>query len=371
MSFFGVCEYYEGFDAEGFFAGVTGPGVEKALGAPVVSEEQFLSLLSPAAGEYLEEMAVRAHRATLRDFGRTVQLYTPMYLSNYCVNRCVYCGFNPAHNIGRKKLGPAEVEKEAAFIAATGLRHILVLTGESREESPVEYIADCVRILRKSFSSVSIEVYALTGDEYETLINAGVDGLTIYHEVYDREVYDRVHVAGPKKDYRFRLDAPERALEKKMRSVNVGALFGLNRWEKEAFLLGLHAKYLQDKYPDAEISASVPRIRPQAGAFEPEFIVSDRDIVQIILALRIFMPRLGITVSTRENMKFREDLIPLGVTRMSAGSTTVVGGHTLAGSGPGAGAEQFEISDTRSVEEIKNMLRAKGYQPVMKDWMGI
>jgi len=318
----------------------------------------------------LEEMAQEASGETIKYFGRTIQLYTPIYLSNYCDNSCLYCGFNANSKMERRRLAPEEVEKEAAFISRTGLKHILVLTGESRQMSPVSYIKDCVGILKKYFSSISIEVYPLTEAEYSELIGIGVDGLTIYQEVYDKNVYSVVHPSGPKSDYLFRLNAPERGAAAGMRSVNIGALLGLADWRKETFLLGRHAKYLQDKFPDVDISASIPRIRPQGAAdFKASYKVSDKNLAQIILALRLFLPRVGITLSTRERPELRDNLIPLGVTRISAGSTTCVGGHTIGREG--RSLPQFEISDSRSVNEIKSMLDSKGYQPVLKDWMHI
>ncbi|MFQ5951955.1 MAG: 2-iminoacetate synthase ThiH, partial [Candidatus Omnitrophota bacterium] len=280
----------------------------------------------------------------------------------------VYCGFNKDNETERKKLSLEEVEKEAVFIASSGLRHILVLTGESREESPVSYIKDCVSLLKKYFSSISIEIYPLHEGEYRELVEEGVDGLTIYQETYNKEIYEKVHPAGPKKDYRFRLDAPERALRAGMRTANIGVLLGLDDWRKDVFYMGLHAKNLQDKFTDAEISISVPRVRPQTGDYRPPYNVTDKNIVQIILALRIFLPRVGITLSTRESSQLRENLIPLGVTKMSAGSTTAVGGHTIKYDKEGRPV-QFEISDKRDVDQIKKMLVTRGYQPVLKDWM--
>jgi len=331
---------------------------------------EFARLLSGDAESSLEEMAQRARELTLNNFGRAIQLYTPLYLSNYCDNSCLYCGFNVNNKINRKALTSEEVEKEARFISSTGLKHILVLTGESRSMSPVSYIKDCVRILRKYFSSISIEVYPLMEDEYARLIGEGVDGLTIYQETYDEDTYGRMHPHGPKSDYRFRLDAPERGARSGMRGINIGALLGLSDWRREAFFLGLHAKYLQDKFPDVEIGVSLPRIRPQVSGFKADHEVSDKNLVQIILALRLFLPRLGITLSTRESPQLRENLIPLGVTRMSAGSTTRVGGHTIGHEDDDC-AFQFEISDTRNVEEIKAMIDRSGYQAVFKDWMHI
>ena len=222
--------------------------VSRAIEASRVNEYQFISLLSKAAEVYLEAMAERAHELTVRYFGRTIGLYTPMYLSNYCQNRCVYCGFNTDVALKRKKLRLEEVEEEAACIAGTGLKHVLILTGDSRENSPVEYMIDCVKVLKKYFSSISVEVYALTECEYTGLVEAGVDGMTMYQETYDQVVYDAVHISGPKKDYQFRLDAPERAAKAGMRTINIGALLGLDDWRRDAFFTGMHAKYLQDRY---------------------------------------------------------------------------------------------------------------------------
>jgi 2-iminoacetate synthase len=270
----------------------------------------------------------------------------------------------------RKTLTLGEIEKEALFIASTGIEHLLILTGDSRKKSSPAYIKECLGVLKKHFSSISAEIYALTQEEYADLACSGVDGLTLYQETYDEVVYDRVHRSGPKKDFLFRLDAPERAAQSGMRSVNVGALLGLSDWRKEVFLMGLHARYLQDRYGDVEIGASLPRLRPHAGDFKEITEVSDKNVVQVLTALRLFLPRLGIALSTRESARLREDLLPLGITRMSAGSTTSVGGHTIASSEEG-NTPQFEISDPRDVEEMKAMLVAKGYQPVLKDWMQI
>jgi 2-iminoacetate synthase len=331
-----------------------------------LSERDYLVLLSPRAEGHLEEMAQRAHRLTVRHFGRVIQLYTPLYLSNHCVNSCLYCGFRVHNRLERKKLTPAQVENEARAIAATGLKHILILTGESRIETPVSYIMECVEVLRKYFTSVSIEVYPLEEEEYAGLISAGVDGLTIYQEVYDEEVYSELHPAGPKKNYRFRLEAPERAGRAGIRTVNVGALLGLHHWRTEAFFSGLHACYLQNLFPEAEVSISPPRMRPHLGGFAPRAEVSDRNLVQYLLAFRLFMPRAGITISTRERAEMRDNLIRLGATKMSAGSCTSVGGRLEPES-----TGQFEISDGRSVAEMARAIYSRGYQPVYKDWQAI
>ena len=370
MSYYQVYSKYKGLPLEKLFSDIRPSDVAQAINSDEQSENQLLALLSPSAEDYLEDMAQQAHRLTVMNFGKTIQLYTPMYLSNYCDNQCAYCGFNAANPLTRKKLSLEEVEKEAAFISSSGLEHILILTGDSRENSPIGYIKDCLKILKKYFTSISIEIYSLSEDEYQELAGEGVDGLTLYQETYNETVYDRLHISGPKKDYLFRLDAPERAAGARMRNVNIGVLLGLGNWRQDAFFLGLHAKYLQDKFPNLEIGASIPRLRPHAGNFKILNTINDKNMAQIIMALRIFLPRLGITLSTREGSRLRENLLPLGITRMSAGSSTRVGGHTIE-SPEEFNLEQFEISDTRSVREITDMLAIKGYQAVLKDWVRI
>lgn len=368
MSYYEELLKYKALPFEKLFPAVSSQEVEQAIHSESREPARLLALLSPAAEDLLEPMAQKAHALTLQHFGRTIQLYTPMYLSNFCENQCAYCGFNAKNVMPRRTLTLEEVEKEAAFIASTGIEHLLILTGDARTKSPPAYIKECLGVLKKYFSSISAEIYALTEEEYADLVRAGIDGLTLYQETYDETVYDRVHRAGPKKDFRFRLDAPERAARSGMRGVNIGALLGLSDWRKEVFWMGLHAQYLQDRYGEVEVGASLPRLRPHAGEFREILEVSDKNAAQILMALRIFLPRLGIALSTRENAALRENLLPLGITRMSAGSTTRVGGHTLDSS-EGENTPQFEISDPRDVEAMKAMLAAKGYQPVMKDWM--
>jgi len=367
MSFYKTIEQHRNFDFKQFFQNITDVKIKKIIQKNFLNEDDFLTLLSSRAEKFLEPMAQKVHQLTRQYFGKEIGLYTPMYLANYCVNQCRYCGFNATNQITRKKMTLEEIEKEARFIAETGLQHILILTGDSRVVSSVDYIFDCVKVLKKYFSSIAIEIYALTQEEYQQMANVGVDGMTMYHEVYNEEIYDYVHKSGPKKDYKFRLNAPERAGNTGIRFLNVGALLGLNDWRSEVFFTGLHAQYLQNKFPDAEIGFSVPRIRPHEGEFQPKVVVEDKNVVQILLAMRLFLPRLGINISSRESAEFRENVLPLGVTKMSAGSTTAVGGHTS----DAQDTEQFQISDERNVEEIKTMLLKKGYQPVLKNWMRI
>jgi 2-iminoacetate synthase len=278
----------------------------------------------------------------------------------------LYCSFNAANKLHRTKLTLDEVAAEAEIIAATGLKHILLLTGESRQHTPVSYIKDCVQVLRRRFTSVSIEIYPLSEEEYRELCEAGVDGLAIYQETYDRDVYKYLHPAGPKRDYSYRLDAPERGCRAGMRTVNIGALLGLSGWRREAFLTGLHADYLQRKYPHVEVSISPPRMRPHVGGFQPSEDVTDVNLAQYVTAFRLFMPRSGVTLSTREAPFFRDNMTRLGVTKMSGGTSTAVGGHSHGGE-----TGQFEIADGRSVAEMSRMLYGQGYQPVFKDWQGV
>jgi 2-iminoacetate synthase len=350
------------------FAAASEGDVRRALAGPCREPGDLLALLSPAAVPFLEEMAGRASRLTLQHFGRTIQLFTPLYLSNHCANHCVYCGFNATNDIPRSQLTLEQVEAEASAIAATGLRQLLILTGESRAKASPEYLESCLAVLRRHFPSISMEIYAMEQHEYERMIRAGIDGLTLFQETYDQTLYARLHPRGPKRDYRFRLDAPERACRAGMRVVNIGALLGLGDWRRDALLTGLHAAYLQRRYPEVDIAVSLPRMRPHAGAFQPASIVSDAELVQIMLALRLFLPRLGITISTRETARLRDNLLPLGVTRMSAGVSTAVGGHSRDDETEGGSVGQFEISDDRSVDEMCAMLRARGFQPVFADW---
>lgn len=364
MDFYKIIKEYKDFDFKGFDEKVTEAQVQVVLAKDTLTETDFLTLLSGSASRYLEQMADKAKRLTYQHFGKVILLYTPLYLANYCVNRCAYCGFNAENNIVRGRLELSEVEKEAEHISKSGLKHILILTGESKKYSPVAYIKECIEVLKKYFSSISIEIYPLNTNEYMSVIASGVDGLTVYQEVYDEEIYKAVHLGGPKKDYLYRLNAPERACNAGMRSVNVGALLGLNDWREEAFFTGMHASYLQNKYSETELGVSLPRLRPHTGSFQPKCDVSDRELVQIMLAFRLFLPRVGITISTRERKELRDNLVGLGVTKMSAGSSTEVGGRSDEKKTVG----QFSISDERSVEDIKNMIYSKGYQPIFKDW---
>jgi 2-iminoacetate synthase len=367
MSFYDEYLRYPTEDVEEVFQSTTSEEIIKILKKDRLTAMDFLALLSSKAEEHLELMAQKAYRLTVQNFGRVILLYTPMYLSDYCINQCTYCGFNVTNIFTRKQLTLEEVEKEAKNIAASGIQHILILTGEAATIAGICYMKQCVAILKRYFSSIGIEVYAMEEEEYAQLVEAGVESMTLYQETYNPIVYDQLHVKGPKKDYRYRLDAPERACLAGMRSVNIGALLGLDEWRRDGFFTGLHANYLQNKYPSVEVSISLPRIRPTMGNCEMGGAVNDKNMVQFMTALRLFMPRAGMPLSTRENAAFRNHAIKLGITKMSAGVHTAVGGHINSQENFG----QFAVSDTRNVKEMSDAILQLGYQPVYKDWQAI
>lgn len=350
--------------------------LEKAANDASLDAGDYLALLSPRGAGRLEAMARLAREATLRNFGRAIQLFTPLYLANYCTNQCLYCGFNTKNAIRRSMLTLEDIRREGEAIAATGLRHILLLTGDAPKKTGVPYIAAAARELRAFFPGIGIEVFSLTAEEYRHLREAGVDSMTMFQETYNPRLYAHLHPAGPKKDFHFRLEAPGRAAVAGMRTVNIGALLGLDDWRDDAFFTGMHARWLLEHFPGTEVAVSLPRMRPHVGVFKEVRPVTDRDLVQILTATRLFLPTCGITLSTRERPALRDHLIGLGVTKVSAGVSTAVGGHapdteedTPVGEGsPGKDTGQFKIADTRGVEEMAAAIRARGCQPVFKHW---
>lgn len=355
--------------SESAWTNFRGSDVERALARETQRPQDLVVLLSPAALPYLEPMAKKAQALTIRNFGRTMGLFTPLYLANYCTNQCVYCSFHAGNEIKRHKLSIEQVIKEGIAISSTGLQHLLLLTGESRTQSGPAYIEECVRTLRPMFASLGLEVYPLSAGEYRSLYEAGIDSVTLFQETYDEITYAEVHPTGPKRNYHWRLEAPERACEAGLSAVNIGALLGLSDWRRDAFFSALHADYLQRTYPEVEVALSVPRLRPYAGSFNSTAApVTDAALVQIILAYRLFLPRAGLTLSTRESPQMRENLLPLGITRMSAGALTSVGGYSETDN---VGSAQFEIADHRSVPEVVRMIRAKGYLPAFCDWVNM
>lgn len=344
--------------------------VQTALEHEKCSLEDFKALLSPAAEELIEEIAIKAKEMTRKHFGNSIYLFTPLYIANYCENHCVYCGFNCTNKIQRAKLDFGEIEREMQAIAATGLEEVLILTGESKKMSGVEYIGETCKIARKYFKMVGLEVYPMNTDEYTYLKECGADYVTVFQETYDSQKYETLHLAGHKRVYPYRLNSQERALIAGMRGVGFAALLGLADFRKDAFATGLHASLLQKKYPHAEISLSCPRLRPiinndKINAKD----VQETQLLQIMCAYRIFLPFVNMTISTRERKDFRDNVIGLAATKISAGVSTGIGSHTQEGADKGD--NQFEIADPRTVNEVYNDIKSKGLQPVMNDYIYI
>lgn len=346
----------------------TEQNVLAALAHDIRTPEDFAALLSPAAQPYLEEMAQAARLETRRHFGNSVNMFTPIYISNYCENHCIYCGFNCHNSIRRARLTEEEIEKEMAQIAKTGLEEILILVGESRAKSDVEYLGTACKIAQKYFRMVGLEVYPMNSSEYAYLHSCGADYVTVFQETYNSDKYETLHLAGHKRVFPYRLNAQERALKGGMRGVAFGALLGLDDFRKDAFATGMHAWLLQRKYPQAEISFSCPRLRPiiNNDQINPRD-VHEPQLLQVITAYRLFMPFAGITISTRESAGFRDHVIAIAATKISAGVSTGVGSHVEEVEDKGD--EQFEISDDRTVQEIYQAIQSQGMQPVMNDYV--
>ena len=365
MTFLDVLERTPVRELAAFAMSANDADVSRALTKGSRDLEDFAALIGPAASERLEELALASHALTLRRFGRTVHMYAPLYLSNECLTTCTYCGFAKGLPIARKTLTIEQTLREGEFLRAHGYRHVLLLTGEHQKLTGVDFLCDHVGALRALFPQISLEVQVWDEDEYRRLAAAGCDGVVIYQETYDRDAYARFHVAGRKRDYAFRLGGPERAAHAGIRRLGIGALLGLHEpWREDAVAVAAHALYLLRAAWRQELSVSVPRIRPSASGYTPEQPVTDRELAQLICALRLVLPDAGIVMSSREAAGFRDRLIPLGVTHTSAGSHTDPGGYTE----PGEAEGQFEVNDTRAPEEVAAALRALGYEPVWKDW---
>jgi 2-iminoacetate synthase len=346
--------------------------------------ERFATLLEPMDDLTLAELARRSEMITRRFFGRTMRLFAPLYLSNECINNCRYCGFSRDNPILRVTLSPEEIQCEAQYLVDNGFRNILLVSGEHPKFVPIPYLERVVTRLVPLVPSVSLEVAPMESEEYRPLVALGTEGLVVYQETYEREIYSELHTSGPKRDFDWRLECPERAYAAGFRRIGIGALFGLREWRSETIALAEHLEYLLRKCWRAQLSVSLPRLRPAAGGFHPRFTLSDRELLQALCAFRISFPQVGIVLSTRESAEFRDLLMPLGVTMMSAGSRTEPGGYTGQGtaslhltvkgkitSTPCAGSKaegQFEIEDDRSPLEVAEAIRAKGLEPVWKDW---
>jgi len=365
----------------------------ESLAKDKLSLGDFARLISPAAGELLETMGRRSQALTRKRFGKVIRLFAPLYLSNECINNCKYCGFSRDNPILRVTLTVDEVRREARALAAQGFRNILLVAGEHPKFVSNGYMAECVAALHEEIPSVSLEVGPMESDEYRPLVTAGADGLVVYQETYDRAIYDDLHTAGPKKNFEWRMETPERAYAAGFRRLGIGALYGLADWRYEALAVAAHADYLLRNCWKAQITISLPRLRPCAGEFEPLTHISDRELVQLVCAFRLMFPDVGLVLSTREPAKLRDGLFPLGITLISAGSHTEPGGYTGAGkenihqtvrgriieagasewatptNGHATNATgQFNIADERSADEVAKLIQRLGYEPVWKDW---
>jgi 2-iminoacetate synthase len=367
----------------------TAAEVAAVLARPSPTLADFSALLSPAAESSLEELSRRSRALTLQRFGRVIRLFAPLYLSNECINNCKYCGFSRDNPILRVTLSVDEVVREARALKEQGFRNILLVSGEHPKFVSNSYLADCIAAVRDVVPGVSLEVGPMETADYTPLVAAGSEGLVVYQETYDRDIYAEMHTTGPKRNFDWRLETAERAYAAGFRRLGIGALFGLADWRREAIALAAHAAHLLRHCWKAQVTISLPRLRPSAGEFEPLTELSDRHLVQLLCALRLFLPDVGLVLSTREPARLRDGLIPLGITLMSAGSHTEPGGYTGAGADklhftqrgriveltPGSSewstrraTGQFDISDDRSPEEIAAVIARLGYEPVWKDW---
>jgi 2-iminoacetate synthase len=366
--------------------------VRESLGRTGKSLADFAHMISPAGAEFLEELGLRSQGLTRQRFGKVIRMFAPLYVSNECINNCQYCGFSRDNPILRVTLSEEEIRREARALRGQGFRNILLVAGEHPRFVGRDYLASCVEVVHRESPSVSLEVGPMDSRDYEPLVAAGADGLVVYQETYDRALYTELHTAGPKRDFNWRLETPERAYAAGFRRLGIGALYGLAHWRMEALSVAAHAAYLLRKCWKAQLTLSLPRLRPCAGEFQPRTQMSDRELVQLVCAFRLMFPDVGLVLSTREPARLRDGLIPLGITLMSAGSHTEPGGYTgvdrqklhrtergriveLGASewaeNPGLGVSatrQFDIADERSAAEVAERIRRLGYEPVWKDW---
>lgn len=365
-----VMSQVQGYD----YSKYTARDVKAALEKATCTLEDFKALLSPAAAPFLEQLAQKSRVETSKHFGNTVYLFTPIYIANYCENYCVYCGFNCFNNIKRMKLNFEQIEHEMKIIARSGMEEILILTGESRGQSDIKYIGEACKLARKYFRMVGLEIYPVNTDEYKYLHECGADYVTVFQETYDVEKYEQLHLAGHKRVWPYRFDSQERALRAGMRGVAFSALLGLADFRKDALASALHVYYLQRKYPQAEFSLSCPRLRPIINNDKINPLdVGEKELCQVLCAYRIFLPFVGITVSSRESEEFRNGIVKLAATKVSAGVSTGIGDHESKYSGKEVdspnGDEQFEINDARSFDSMYKDLSAEGLQPVLNDYL--
>lgn len=364
MSFTEVFEKYSWDQVRKGIYGKTEKDVEAAIAKEHRHLEDFMALISPAAAPYLEQMAQISHRLTQKRFGKTIQMYIPMYLSNECQNICTYCGFSLDNKIPRRTLTDKEILAEVDILKKMGYDHVLLVTGEANKTVGLPYFQKVLRLIRPFFSHISMEVQPLGQEEYEALIPLGLNTVLVYQETYHREDYRKHHPKGKKSNFNYRLETPDRLGRAGIHKIGLGALFGLEDWRTDSFFTALHLQYLERQYWQTKYSISFPRLRPHAGGLTPKVEMADRELVQLICAYRMLNEEVELSLSTRESQKFRDNIIKLGITSMSAGSKTNPGGYTAGQDS----LEQFEIDDQRSPQEIATMLRQQGYEPVWKDW---
>jgi 2-iminoacetate synthase len=364
MSFRPIFEAHPWEEVKAGIYAKTAADVEQALRAPKRTLEDFKALISPAAAPYLEQMAQLSQAATRKRFGHTMQLYVPLYLSNECQNICTYCGFSLDNKIARRTLSSVEMLQEAAVLKGWGYDHVLLVTGEAHQTVGADYLEKALRTLRPHFAHLSMEVQPLDQDEYERLIPAGLHTVLVYQETYHQEDYKKHHPKGKKSNFHYRLDTPDRLGRAGIHKMGLGVLIGLEDWRTDSFYTALHLGYLERTYWQTRYSLSFPRLRPAEGMLPPKVEMSDRELVQLICAYRLLNEEVELSLSTRESPAFRDHVVQLGITSISAGSKTNPGGYAVAPES----LEQFEISDERSPAEIAAMLRRQGYEPVWKDW---
>lgn len=363
MSFSTILDTYDCASLIGRINAADASSIPALLSGEKVDFNGLTPLFSPAAADHLIPIATKARRLTIKRFGRIINFYEPIYLSNECYNYCIYCGFNGGIDMSRTTLTDAQIEQEYEQIKALGFDSVLLLTGYAPQTATIEYISRAVRTAKKHFTFVGLEIYPMDVDGYAALVDAGADGLTIYQEAYHKPTYKEMHLQGKKKDYQWRLNAPERAAKAGFRKIGMGTLLGLYDWRYEAAMLALHIDYLQKKYWKVEYTIGFPRINPPNTGFNIPYPVADKDLVQLMCALRLFLPDVGFVLSTREAPAFRDKLIELCITQISAGSKTNPGGYTDDTSN-----EQFSVSDSRDINEMISVVKNKGYDPVLKDW---
>ena len=369
MTFFDEIAKYDRAEVTRKIYSTTDKEVEQALAAaPNVSIDQFMALISPAADKYLEEMAQISADITLRRFGNTMQLYAPLYLSNFCTNKCAYCGFSSGNKIKRAILSDEEIIAEAEALTKYPFKHILLVTGESPRKAGVEYLSNSIEIMSRYFEQVSLEVQPLERDEYSQLIDKGLHSVYIYQETYDKDRYPLYHLAGKKRDYRFRLETPDRLGEAGIYKTGLANLIGLEEWRTEAFFTALHLGYLSSKYWRTKYSIAFPRLRPFTGddAFAANYETSERNLLQMICAYRLLSEDVELSLSTRESAYFRDNVMRLGITTMSAGSKTTPGGYSNYEQSKEL--EQFEVNDDRGIYDVSKAIQDAGLEPVWKDW---